>query len=60
VLASVKTSEKVGPDDVVESDVDPHELAMCHRGSWATAVLWTYRVEGVGISEVGVRRTKWV
>jgi hypothetical protein len=22
-----------GPDDVVENDVDPHELATCHRGS---------------------------
>jgi hypothetical protein len=23
----------VGPDDIVESDVEPHELSTCHHGS---------------------------
>jgi hypothetical protein len=28
-----REARKVGPDDVIESDVEPHELATCHHGS---------------------------
>jgi hypothetical protein len=29
----IREAREVGPDDVIESDVDPHELATCHHGS---------------------------
>jgi hypothetical protein len=32
-MGTRREERKVGPDDIIESDVDPHELSMCHRGS---------------------------
>ena len=48
---------EVGPDDVIESDVDPHECATCHRGCWWP--LCDVGPEGKVNRNFGIRQLKW-